>query len=79
VFYCSIGHQKEDWYNPVLLKHYLAGIQYALGDINTDTTPSAKLPKDRKMGEAPSIDDKSASINVRDLEARAKAAGNPGK
>jgi type 1 glutamine amidotransferase len=73
VFYCSIGHQKEDWYNPVLLKHYLAGIQYALGDIETDATPSAKLPKDRKIGEAPAIDDKSASINVRDLEARAKA------
>jgi type 1 glutamine amidotransferase len=74
VFYCSIGHQQEDWFNPVLLKHYLAGIQYALGDLETDATPSAKLPKDRKMPETPAIDDKAASINVRDLEARAKAA-----
>jgi uncharacterized protein len=77
VFYCSIGHQQEDWYNPVLLKHYLAGIQYALGDMDTDATPSAKLPKDHKIAEAPALDDKSAWITVRELEARAKAGATP--
>ena len=31
IFYCSLGHRDEIYWNPVILKHYLAGIQYALG------------------------------------------------
>ena len=65
VFYCALGHAKEDFYNPILLKHYLAGIQYALGDLETDAKPSAKLPADRKMGDAPDINDADACINVK--------------
>ncbi len=38
-FYCSLGHRDEIYYNPVVLTHYLAGFQYALGDLNVDATP----------------------------------------
>jgi hypothetical protein len=62
VFYCSMGHNSSDFSNSFLLKHYLAGVQFALGDLKADTTPSAKLPTGRKMGEAPMWDDKAASL-----------------
>lgn len=43
VFYTSLGHNHEIYFNPLMLKHYLAGIQFATGDLKADTTPSAKL------------------------------------
>jgi type 1 glutamine amidotransferase len=42
VYYCSLGHKEQIFWNPVVLKHYLAGIQFALGDLVADATPSAK-------------------------------------
>ncbi len=42
VFYCSLGHQEKTWYTPTIQQHYLAGMQYALGDLKADATPSAK-------------------------------------
>jgi len=42
VFYCAFGHDQAIWWNPAILKHYLAGIQYALGDLKADATPSTK-------------------------------------
>jgi hypothetical protein len=45
VFYSSIGHNHEMFQHPLILKHYLAGIQFATGDLEGDTTPSAKLFK----------------------------------
>jgi len=45
VFYCSLGHNNDVFWNPAVLAHYLAGIQYALGDLAADDTPSAKLEK----------------------------------
>ena len=33
VFYCSLGHNDHIYMNPTVLKHYLAGIQWALGDL----------------------------------------------
>ncbi len=45
VFYCALGHQHELFWNPIVLQHYLDGIQFALGDLKADTTPSAKLIK----------------------------------
>ncbi len=38
-FYCSLGHRNEIYYNPIILQHYLAGFQYALGDLAADDTP----------------------------------------
>jgi type 1 glutamine amidotransferase len=40
-FYCSLGHREEVYWNPTILKHYLAGIQYALGDLPADARPTA--------------------------------------
>jgi uncharacterized protein len=39
VFYCSLGHNREVYWNPAVVGHYLAGIQYALGDLKADATP----------------------------------------
>jgi type 1 glutamine amidotransferase len=39
-FYCSLGHNDHIYWNPEILKHYLAGIQYALGDLEADATPA---------------------------------------
>lgn len=43
VFYSSLGHNHHIYWNPMLLKHFLAGIQFACGDLQADTTPSAKI------------------------------------
>jgi type 1 glutamine amidotransferase len=43
VFYSSLGHGAPVFWNAALLEHFLAGIQYALGDIKADSTPSAQL------------------------------------
>lgn len=43
VFYCSLGHRDEVFWNPTVLRHYLAGVQWALGDLAADATPSAKV------------------------------------
>lgn len=40
VFYCSLGHNPEVYANAVVLRHYLDGIQYAIGDLEADDTPS---------------------------------------
>jgi type 1 glutamine amidotransferase len=40
IFYCSLGHRDEIYWNPVIMKHYLAGLQYALGDLEADATPA---------------------------------------
>ena len=39
IFYCSLGHRDEIYWNPQVLKHYLAGIQYALGDLDATAEP----------------------------------------
>lgn len=43
VFYTSLGHDKEVFFDQRFLRHLLAGIQYACGDITADATPSAKF------------------------------------
>jgi hypothetical protein len=48
VFYSSLGHGAPVFWNAPLLEHFLAGIQYALGDLKADSTPSAKLPATKK-------------------------------
>jgi type 1 glutamine amidotransferase len=39
VFFCSLGHREEVFWNPKILGHYLAGIQFALGDLPADAMP----------------------------------------
>jgi len=33
VFYCALGHEHPLFWNPVVLQHYLDGIQFAIGDL----------------------------------------------
>jgi len=49
VFYCSLGHNAHIFQDANLLRFYLDGIQFALGDIQADMTPSS--PVDTLMGE----------------------------
>jgi len=39
IFYCSLGHNDHLLWNPVILQHYLDGIQFAFGDYKVDTKP----------------------------------------
>jgi type 1 glutamine amidotransferase/sugar phosphate isomerase/epimerase len=40
VFYSVLGHTASDFWEPWILRHFLAGIQFALGDLAADATPS---------------------------------------
>ncbi|MCF7957104.1 MAG: ThuA domain-containing protein [Phycisphaerae bacterium] len=39
MFYCSLGHNHHLTWTPSVLEHYLAGIQFAMGDFPVDVTP----------------------------------------
>jgi Trehalose utilisation len=39
VFYTSLGHNPDVFWDPRMLQMFLAGIQYALGDLEVDATP----------------------------------------
>ena len=56
LFYCAFGHDDQIWWNPAILKHYLAGIQYACGDLKADAAPSAKI--DIKAAPGPDLSEK---------------------
>jgi type 1 glutamine amidotransferase len=45
VFYCALGHEHELFWNSIVLQHYLDGLQFVLGDLKVDTTPSARMTK----------------------------------
>ena len=42
VFYSSLGHNPALFWDGRVLQHFLAGIQFALGDLEADATPSVK-------------------------------------
>ena len=42
VFYCSLGHNHEIYWNPKVLGHYLAGTQWALGDYEVELKTGVK-------------------------------------
>ncbi len=42
VFYSSLGHNHDLFWNTAVVQHYLDGIQYALGDLKCDDSPSRK-------------------------------------
>lgn len=39
LFYGSLGHNNEITWNPVILQHYLDGLQFVLGDFPVETKP----------------------------------------
>jgi hypothetical protein len=41
VFYCSLGHSDATTWDPAIVRFYLAGIQYALGDLKAEDSPVA--------------------------------------
>ncbi len=45
VFYTFMGHWPKSFLNTALLEHYLAAIQFALGDLKADATPSAMVKR----------------------------------
>jgi len=47
VFNCALGHRPEFYRSPDMEKLVLSGIQFVLGDLAADTTPSAKLSRQR--------------------------------
>jgi type 1 glutamine amidotransferase/sugar phosphate isomerase/epimerase len=47
VFNCALGHRPEFYETPAMQQLLLAGTQFILGDLAADTTPSARIGKDR--------------------------------
>ena len=45
VFYCSMGHREEIYWNKMVVQHYLDGIQYALGDFKIDDRTTDEAAK----------------------------------
>jgi hypothetical protein len=45
LFNTNFGHNESTYAKPVIMKHLLDGIQYALGDLKADATPSAKIKR----------------------------------
>ncbi|MHC4807697.1 MAG: ThuA domain-containing protein, partial [Planctomycetota bacterium] len=43
IFYCSLGHNDHIFWNPAILRHYLDGIQFAIGDYKVDTKPKPTI------------------------------------
>jgi len=39
VFYTTLGHAPETYWNATFLRHVLAGVQFATGDLKADATP----------------------------------------
>ena len=43
VFYCTIAHNPSVFWDPRMLRFYLAAVQFALGDLPAPTIPSSRL------------------------------------
>ena len=43
VFFSNFGNSPHVLWTPEILQHFLAGIQFALGDLEADATPSAEM------------------------------------
>jgi type 1 glutamine amidotransferase len=53
VFYSALGHNHHIFWTPEVLRHYLDGIQFAMGDLPADATPSALLDSKPTICPAP--------------------------
>jgi type 1 glutamine amidotransferase/HEAT repeat protein len=70
VFYCSLGHNLEVLRNEAVLAHYLAGIQYALGDLEVDDAPTnslASTPQPALTTDSGAVEDPFAAIVRQDF------------
>jgi len=50
LFYGSLGHNDAIFMNPVILEHYLRGIQFAMGDFKVPTKPKGSV-KEQNMAQ----------------------------
>ncbi|MGD8453503.1 MAG: DUF1080 domain-containing protein [Phycisphaerae bacterium] len=73
IFYCSLGHRDEIYWQPQVLQHYLAGIQFAMGDLLADAAPSAQ----HSAAAPASTGDWKPLFNGRDLTGWRGLAGDP--
>lgn len=48
VFYTLLGHREETFMNPLSMRYFLAGTQYALGDLKANDVPAGKLKAEEK-------------------------------
>jgi hypothetical protein len=44
-YFTPLGHTTDFYTDPMWTQHVLAAVQYILGDLDADATPSAKLVK----------------------------------
>ena len=51
VFYSALGHQNDAYWNPTILAHFLAGIQFAIGDLTANA--ASKSPTTAPIVTAP--------------------------
>jgi len=53
VFYCTIAHNPQVFWDPMMLKFYLGAVQFALGDLPAPTAPSGRLTPKVRAHEKP--------------------------
>lgn len=63
VFYCSFGHNHAIFWNPMILDHYLRGIQFAMGDFPVPTKPMGALKQDAQAQAGDPIVEKVAAYD----------------
>ncbi|MHC4621420.1 MAG: ThuA domain-containing protein [Planctomycetota bacterium] len=51
VFYSCLGHNHDVVWTPAVLRHYLDGIQFALGDLPADTTPRSQRSLEESLAD----------------------------
>ncbi|HUT24385.1 MAG TPA: ThuA domain-containing protein [Sumerlaeia bacterium] len=64
VFYCAFGHELNIYWDPAILRHYLAGIQFALGDLEADATP--RVDREKRSGDESGRREKTSSQGEKD-------------
>ena len=55
VFFSGFGHSDYTFWNPQMLEHILAGIQYALGDLAADDAPGSRRARFLSSGDVMSF------------------------
>jgi type 1 glutamine amidotransferase len=70
VFYTSLGHNPDPFWDPQILAMFLAGTQYALGDLEADATPRPRATArfDAALAAMSSYDFGQDPVNVRRFE-----------
>ena len=53
LFYTNFGHREDTYTKPEIMQHLLDGIQYSLGDLSADATPTSDLENKPEPALAP--------------------------